>query len=172
MKIIISKIPEDGIEVHSSENAESLDISPSDLIINDDVRIDAIIRREGETFFVDGTIKTVIRLTCSRCAEEFSYNVDTLFYCHEEPVNDADSDPDLSLRKMDMDIDHYTGGEVDINRLFREQVMLEIPMHPLCRPDCLGLCPKCGQNLNIRRCDCPQELPANPFSVLKKYLIN
>ena len=168
MKIIVSKIPEEGIEVHRSENAESLDISPSDLILNNDVRIDAIISREGEGFFIDGTIKTDLRLICSRCAEEFLFNVDTSFHCHEEPVNNANSDIDLSLRKRDMDIDHYAGEEVDISRLFREQVMLAIPMHPLCKPDCLGLCPKCGQNLNIKKCSCPREEATNPFSMIKK----
>lgn len=168
MKIIVNRIPEKGIPVHSSENAGSMDISPSDLILNDDVHIDAMIRRDGEIFFVDGNIKTVLQLTCSRCAEDFPYIVDTFFHCHEEPLSMANSDIDVSLRKTDMDVDHYASEEVDINRLFKEQLMLAVPVHPLCKPECLGLCPKCGQNLNVKRCDCPLEEPANPFAVLKK----
>lgn len=168
MKIIVSKIPDEGIEIHSSENAESLNISPSDLILGDDVHIDAMIRREGDIFFVDGMIKTVLSLTCSRCAVEFLHPVDTFFHCHEEPIGNASTEIELALKKRDMDIDHYAGDEVEINTLFREQVMLSIPMHPLCKPDCLGLCPKCGQNLNIGKCDCKEEEVLNPFSVIKR----
>lgn len=168
MKIIVSKIPEEGIEIHSSENAESLDISPSDLILGDDVHIDATIRREGDIFFVDGTIKTILSLTCSRCAGEFLYPVDNFFHCHEEPIGKASTEIELFLKKKDMDIDHYAGDEVEINTLFREQVILSIPMHPLCKPDCLGLCPKCGQNLNVGKCDCKEEEVANPFRVIKR----
>ncbi len=168
MKITVSKIPEEGIEVHSSENAEGLDISPSDLILDDDVYIDAVISREGRIFFVDGTIKTVLRLTCSRCGRDSSYPLDTVFHCHEEPLTGASIEVEMSLKKGDMDIDHYAGDEIEINTLFREQVLLAIPMHPLCKPDCLGLCHRCGQNLNVKKCDCPQEEVTNPFSVIKK----
>ena len=168
MKIIVSKIPEEGIEVHSRENAETLAISPSDIILTDNVQIDATISREDETFFVDGTIKATLLLPCNRCAEEFTYTIDTLFHCHEEPMSHATTDSDQSLRKRDMDIDHYAGEEIEINNLIREQVLLAVPMHPLCKPDCLGLCPKCGQNLNIKKCNCVIEETANPFQGIKK----
>jgi len=168
MKIIVNKIPEEGIEIHSIENAESLHISPSDLILSDDVHIDAMIRREGDSFFVDGTIKTVLSLTCSRCASDFLYPVDTFFHCREEPVESASKEIELYLRDSDMDIDHYVGDEVEINTLFREQIILSVPMHPLCKPDCLGLCPRCGQNLNIGRCDCREDEVTNPFHVIKR----
>jgi len=83
-------------------------------------------------------------------------------------VSLATTDSDMSLRKRDMDIDHYAGEEVEINNLIREQVLLAVPMHPLCKPDCLGLCPKCGQNLNIKRCNCVIDETANPFQGIKK----
>ncbi len=154
--------------MHGNENAESLGISPSDVVLNDRVHIDAMIRREEEVFFVEGTIKTAIRLICNRCAEEFLYDVDTFFHCQEEPLSNENTEADLSLRKRDMDIDHYSDEEVDINRFFREQILLAVPMHPLCKPDCLGLCPKCGQNLNVKKCGCAEEETENPFSVIKK----
>ncbi len=168
MKIIVSKIPEEGIEIHSSENAKSLNINPSDLILEDDVHIDATIRREDKIFFVDGTIKTVLCLTCSRCAREFPYTVDTFFHCHEESVSDTDIEIELALQEGDMDIDRYVGDEVDINSLFREQVILAVPMHPLCKQDCLGLCARCGQDLNTKKCNCQQEEAENPFVALKR----
>ena len=168
MKIIVSKIPDEGIDVHSTESADTLGIAPSDLALDGNVHIEAMISREGRIFFVDGTIRTTLHLTCSRCAGEFSYPVDTFFHCHEEPVRKGGSEIEAALHKMDMDIDHYSGDEVELNNLFREQLILAIPMHPLCMPDCLGLCPKCGQNLNVKRCDCREEEVSSQFSVIKK----
>ncbi len=168
MKIIVSKIPDEGVAIHSIGTAKSLDIMPSDLILDEDVQIDAMVNRLDRVFFVDGTLRTSLHLMCSRCAGEFSYYVDTKFYCQEEPAGNADTEMEIGLHKGDMDIDHYTGDEVELNNIFREQVILSVPMHPLCKTECRGLCPKCGQNLNVNKCDCREEEAQNPFSVIKK----
>ena len=107
MKVLIYKIPEEGIKIQSRENAESLNISPSDVMLKDSVQIDAMISRDRGVFFVDGTLKTVLQLICNRCASEFSYPVDSSFHCHEEPASSASLHEDLALRKRDMDIEHY-----------------------------------------------------------------
>lgn len=168
MKIIVSKIPDEGIEIHSVETAKSLGVSPPDLMLDDDVLIDAIVTRQGRVFFVDGTLSASLQLVCSRCAGEFSYPVNTGFYCQEQPLSNSDTDMETALLKGDMDIDHYAGDEVELNNIFREQIMLAMPMHPLCRIDCRGLCTKCGQNMNIKECGCKEEEVQSPFSVIKK----
>ena len=168
MKIIVSKIPDEGVEINSIETANSLGVSMPELMLNDDVHIDAMVSRQGRVFFVDGTLRTTLQLTCSRCAGEFSYPVNTSFYCQEHPFSSPDSDMETALHKGDMDIDHYAGDEVELNNIFREQVILSMPMHPVCKRDCRGLCPKCGQNLNITNCECRDEEELSPFSVIKK----
>lgn len=167
MKIIVSQIPDDGVEIHSIETAHSLGIKPPDLTLDNEVHIDAMVNRQGRVFFVDGTLRTNLHLICSRCAGEFSYPVETDFYCQEEPFTSSDIETEAILHREDMDIDHYRGDEVELNDIFREQVILAIPMHPLCKTECLGLCPKCGQNLNIKKCDCREDITQNPFSVIK-----
>lgn len=62
----------------------------------------------------------------------------------------------------------YQGDHVDLVPMLREQVILAAPMQPICREDCLGLCSRCGQNLNERRCTCPPEEGSNPFRVLRE----
>jgi len=170
MKILVCDIPEKGIQINTTVDACDLDISPSEVVLDDRVYIDALITREGDTFFVDGGIKTALHLLCSRCGVEFSYPVETSFHSHEEPVSKASREIELELHTEDMDVDHYSGEEVEINDLFREQVILSVPMHPLCKLDCLGLCPRCGRNLNVNKCDCPPQEIEHPFAVLKKVL--
>lgn len=58
------------------------------------------------------------------------------------------------------DSDDYVvivGGELDIDPLLTEEVILEFPSKHLCREDCKGLCPKCGKDLNEGPCDCKEE---------------
>jgi uncharacterized protein len=46
---------------------------------------------------------------------------------------------------------------LNIGDILHEQVLLALPMKPLCKVDCKGLCPTCGTNLNVKSCDCPKE---------------
>ena len=60
----------------------------------------------------------------------------------------------------------YSGEEIALDGMLREQVILDAPMQPLCREDCRGLCPVCGQDRNERRCDCREQEQTSPFAVL------
>ena len=60
-------------------------------------------------------------------------------------------------------------GQIDLEPLLREYALLEIPISPICKPDCKGLCPVCGENLNKTDCGHHPE-PDTPFAVLKDLL--
>jgi uncharacterized protein len=61
-------------------------------------------------------------------------------------------------------------GIIDLAPVLREYVLLEIPISPLCRPDCKGLCPICGNNLNESQCNHDDDSGDPRFSSLKKLL--
>jgi uncharacterized protein len=58
---------------------------------------------------------------------------------------------------QDEDVYPLSGDELDLEPLAHDAVMLDLPLAPLCSVDCLGLCPRCGENWNVTRCDCPPE---------------
>ena len=60
-------------------------------------------------------------------------------------------------------------GQIDLEPLLREYALLEFPISPVCKPDCKGLCPVCGENLNKTDCGHRPE-PDSPFAVLKDLL--
>jgi uncharacterized protein len=60
-------------------------------------------------------------------------------------------------------------GQIDLEPLLREYALLEFPISPVCKPDCKGLCPVCGENLNKTDCGHRPE-PDSPFLVLKDLL--
>jgi uncharacterized protein len=61
-------------------------------------------------------------------------------------------------------------GIIDLAPVLREYFLLEIPISPLCQPDCKGLCPTCGNNLNESTCNHDDEIGDPRFSLLKKLL--
>ena len=54
----------------------------------------------------------------------------------------------------DLSVAYYRDGQIDLSQLMDEQFYLALPMKPLCREHCKGLCPSCGTNLNEAACDC------------------
>lgn len=59
---------------------------------------------------------------------------------------------------------------VDLGEVIREYALIDMPMRPLCREDCQGLCPRCGADLNEGPCDCQDDEGDDRFAVLKKLL--
>ena len=137
------------------------DVAPDDpLFAGLDVDLAAPVRVAGrlqgtgeDRYYWSGTVQTTIRTACRRCLKDLmlpvAAEVGALF--SQEP--DADDDPDAYPLPGDAVM-------VDVTPAVREELMLAVPRFALCRPDCRGLCPRCGQDLNAGRCDCPQ--PADP----------
>jgi uncharacterized protein len=94
-----------------------------------------------------------LELCCSRCLERFSWElsvpVDLLLVDAVESGG-----PDVELRAEDAEVFYAEGGRADLEALLREQIHLNLPLKPVCTPDCRGLCPACGGNRNSIECGC------------------
>jgi uncharacterized protein len=64
---------------------------------------------------------------------------------------------EVHLGGDEMDLVFFTGDELDLAQALRDEIGLNLPMAPLCRADCAGLCPVCGRDLNQGRCDCRRD---------------
>jgi len=67
-------------------------------------------------------------------------------------------------------VNFYTEMTVDLTEEIRQCLLLELPMKPLCRTDCKGLCPQCGHNRNEGPCSCRTEEPEDPWEKLRSLL--
>jgi uncharacterized protein len=110
--------------------------------------------RTKRGILVRGVFSGKSRLVCSRCLICFDYPL--TFKIEEEffPSIDVISGIPLSLAD---DLTAFTIDEhhiLDLSEAMRQYSLLAIPMKPLCRPDCAGLCPQCGANLNQGACGC------------------
>jgi uncharacterized protein len=70
------------------------------------------------------------------------------------PASELSADDEREVAAEDVDIGYYRDDQIDLIELLREQFYLALPMKPLCREDCRGLCPQCGVNRNTGTCEC------------------
>jgi len=112
------------------------------------------IHKDKDKFRLVGRVRTELELTCSRCAEPYRFPVDAEFdqrYLPEAAASDA---AETEIADDDLETSYYSDEQIDLGVVMREQFYLALPMKPLCREDCKGLCAQCGTNLNTGTCDC------------------
>ena len=120
------------------------------------------LAREADGIAFTGDIETAVTLSCSRCLEphplSLDLHFDLLYTTHPEWAGRKESrlDEDSVTRT------HFDGKRIDLATLLSEQIYLGLPLKPLCRVDCRGLCARCGANLNQGSCRCQEDKAADP----------
>ena len=119
----------------------------------------ASAERAGEEIRIHGALKTTVELACSRCLEPAQIQISKPFdlFFRERDALMFDEDDEIQLDEKDSRTAFFTGTKLAIADILQEQILLALPMKPLCRVDCKGLCPTCGTNLNSGSCSCPKE---------------
>jgi uncharacterized protein len=126
------------------------------------------ILKDKDQFHLVGGVKATLELPCSRCLEPFTTPVDATFDLRYQPHAANIGEAEQEIEEDDLSTAFYENDEIDLGQLMREQFYLALPMKPLCRDDCRGLCPTCGTNLNRGTCDCKREWEDPRLAVLKQ----
>jgi uncharacterized protein len=129
------------------------------------------LTKHGRDILVRGQLNGYLDLACGRCLKSFTQPVDADFDLLLVPAAAAAAPEEEELSSADLDLDYYTGEVVDLETLLKEQIILMIPVKPLCDETCKGLCPQCGTNLNSEGCHCRPEAANSPFADLAKLKI-
>ncbi|TAN21890.1 MAG: DUF177 domain-containing protein [Acidobacteria bacterium] len=111
-------------------------------------------RLVGEGMRLQGHVRGDIAPACARCLEPISMTVDRdvdLLYEPEALIGDS---AEAEIHAADTEVAFFSGPGVDLEEVAREQILLALPMQPLCKSDCRGLCARCGANLNQGPCPC------------------
>jgi uncharacterized protein len=126
------------------------------------------LAKHGHDILVRGRLQGRLQLACGRCLEPFSLPVETDFDLLLVPAPLGEGPEEEELSAQELDLDFYSGETVDLEAIVREQIILMVPLKPLCQEDCQGLCPFCGANRNRESCPCKEEKSDSPFAPLAK----
>jgi uncharacterized protein len=175
LKIALNAIPETGKDLSLDLGAEwfgrwreedpALEFSEAAL------KASVTLARHGRDVLVRGHFSGSLKLGCGRCLEPFTAPVAADFDLLLVPGPQAAGPEEVELAAADLDRDFYTDEVVDLESILREQIILALPLKPLCAETCQGLCPRCGANRNQEACNCPPEKPASPLAELAKLKI-
>lgn len=175
LKINVVTIPEEGLNFVFSEGGQwfSERLKKEEIADFDIEKADVkcLITKISDTVFIKGTLSATVNTNCSRCLEEAKLPVSSEFaytLVPQEPQNKEE----WELNKEELEISFYHGDFIDLTAIICEQIILQIPIKPLCGDECKGLCPQCGTNLNCDKCDCPRGCIDSRMAVLKDFKIN
>lgn len=131
-----------------------------------DVKIE--IYRVGQKFVLNGVFKGTLRVICDRCLDTYSQEIESGFNSFLIPAPEDVEKAELELMEDDMEVAFIRDDEVNLHDIIREQLYLSLPIKCLCSNNCLGLCAKCGSNLNKISCECLKEQGHPGFAILNK----
>lgn len=150
MIVRVSEIPEEGLAVEGVETFPHPYADPSWRLESLHLRL----HREGDDVLVTGGLGARIPQICARCLETFHVQVSPAVDARFVPAPSGRAE-EHELGADDLDTDVYRSDAIDLASLVETETTLALPMKPLCRDGCRGLCPVCGVNRNATACSCP-----------------
>jgi uncharacterized protein len=127
---------------------------------------DLIVEHRGHNSHVDdirlrADYNADFEVLCARCVEPVPLPVKGDFDLIFRPESADAESGERAITEDETEIGYYGESGLLLEDVVREQVLLSLPSRTLCQPDCKGLCPRCGQNLNLAKCNC-DEAAADP----------
>ena len=166
----IARVPGSRASFAFCEELPASESEEDDFSLASPVEGSLTVTNGGSLLVVRGELHTKVKLSCSRCLEEFeqsldadlseAFSIDPSVPRAERQTVDAEAPGEAAFRE----------NELDLTELLRQLVLLELPLRAVCREDCLGLCARCGRNRNRGECHCPPEETEGPFAGLRDLL--
>ena len=164
MIIRVAEIPDEGLQI------EGLDAFPQPF--HDPAwRLDDLsltVEKDGDAVFVRGRLGARVPQHCGRCLEPHTVTVRAQVDARFVPSR-RERGEEFELGADDLETDVYDKGVIDLNTLVETETTLLLPMKPLCREDCRGLCPNCGIDWNTAACACAEKAVDPRLEVLRNF---
>jgi uncharacterized protein len=132
--------------------------------------------KQGQDVMLEGVLEGAFVLECGRCLARYRQPLRESFRLVLEPAGDrVPGDPEAAEALArdglclgdELETGWYREGEmIQLDSVCLEQIELALPVQPLCREDCAGLCPRCGVDRNTTTCGCAEVRPDSPFAAL------
>ncbi len=149
------------LEFSFDADAKEVDIPADVCEFEGMIRVGGVIQQTGAAYRIQGTIRCTKVFLCDRCLKPSM----------ECQVHAFEEDFCLDGEQSEQESVILPEGEViDITDLVRDTLLAAQPISNICKPDCRGLCPVCGTDLNLEQCDCEAAVPDPRLAVLKEFM--
>lgn len=125
------------------------------------------ISNVGETFLLRGKLNAKVSLSCVRCLSAFPFEEETSI---EEEYTERQQPYSSEMQWNTDELNVFSGYTIDISDVLRDTLLVHLPMRPVCKEGCAGLCQTCGKNLNEGACACPKDAVDPRLAKLKSLL--
>jgi len=139
-------------EISVDVEADSADYGIDGIAFREPMNVKLAIQKVNEEYYCQGDAVVKVEVECSRCLEMFNLELagELNFVIKTErgkPVLSSDANEEVIYVKSHEPV-------VELNEPIRQALLLSLPIKPICFPECKGLCPNCGVNLNEENCSC------------------
>lgn len=170
MIIRLSEIEESFVARGTMEASRFNEVEDRSVRVITPVAYELTVRKFDNLVTVQGPVECTMSITCSSCLENFTLDLKAFLDIKLTPRIQTPRVSEMELRPDDMDVYYYEGDEIDLDPFVYEEVLLNIPVRPVCREDCKGLCPVCGRNKNVEDCQCDTAVHTLLGEKLKSFL--
>lgn len=133
------------------------------------VAVQLTVSKDRTGYTIQGRVSGALHGVCGRCLEAYVQPLKPDFtFAVSSSSPPSENMKDVELSEEDFMAASENESEVDLQELVMEQIFLSLPIGLLCGEDCLGICPECGVNLNIKKCNCQKHSGHPAFSKLKE----
>ena len=164
VKIDVKKILTGEITKQDFQYEFPIEFNDSGYSFPDPVRVCGVIKNNGGYVPLEATCTVTANGVCARCLTPVSQVVETTFTRTVAASLETEDDNDEYLVAAE--------GKIDVGEPIKDELIMSLPARLLCSDDCKGLCHKCGKNLNLGRCDCPEKEPDPRWAALKNLIRN
>ena len=169
MRLNVDQIPDAGLTLKQTISQDVFGTEFPDGVLSRPLTVSLKASRTDEKVWVKGVLAGELRLTCSRCTkvfhQEFRIPFSTLYVSH---LSERENCVEVTAEQDSPDYAQFDGDAIELLEDMKQNIMLELPISPICQEACRGLCPKCGADLNLGQCGCREEPEDSPFAKLKE----
>lgn len=154
MIIDVRKLDNSALDIDLKIDAGRLDLESESARMIGDAGVVGQVSNSDRVTVIEAQVSALISNDCHRCLKEVTNDIEFEFSAaYVAPENYTD-DQEMELEVNDLEVSIFEGFELDISDVVREQIVLALPGYFVCSESCKGLCEKCGQNLNVKECNC------------------
>lgn len=132
-------------EISLSFELEPFEFEGEEIRAIENVNVEGLGISEKDVILIEASVKTKLKLNCSRCLDTFIYPIDIDIEERFTKSKELQDDEELIFVEDDT---------LDIIQIVENCIISTLPIKRLCKEDCKGLCPECGVNKNVENCNC------------------